>query len=733
MFCVKLGREEEIEELTAFLNESSSFQWYAIIGPGGAGKSRLASTFAGDLPMSWECRYLSRADYEKGLSSIQLHSTNYLFVADYVQPYAEAIGDWIRYLAHSRTSQKIRLLLLEREDGDWTSKIHNRYKGDWLAEQTEYKKGKGFLELNPLSDEALISLMTNYSAAVFDISDMYKRRLESDRYARELLDTLEEIDEVLRRPLYALFLVDLWMQGDAFIKWDREKILDTVLSREERIIEERIEKAVNCNPNQIEKSVGAFLRVATIFQDEYIGYLYKYVPDEWTKMDKLVCEQGYISVSDFLSYIGLNSGGEISAIRPDILGEYYVIRWLLSNAQENDKKSFFEHIWYRPSEAFNFFYRLSRDYAGTLDKNIEIWDIITTFKDEWPKPVLLFITFEIGIAFIATKMDSVRSMLEKRLHEIYAINSGDIEFVKSYAQGLSYYVRYQKTESIDDDLGRLETLYYEHNEIEIVKKSYVDALSELIERQKIGDASASCKKLKEIFSINENEAWALRSYVKGLRLLSEKQKGEVLVNTVKDIENLFSLRDDEEVALQYIKALGHLAKSQRNVDNYNTIEKASNVFSKFDTERIAEDYAIVLSNSVLWKKDSELIQNNQISAEELFVKYPNNELIAANYAVIVSFGKDTLENAEALKKIYDLFPNVKFIAELFAEKLMSLHVSNGLIDTQYIIDNYREIYSGFCKNHEVVLNLGEQIIHCIKAGKEKMAFELIDCIVRVLP
>lgn len=57
------GRKKELDELNDFLgNTEISFQWWAITGPGGCGKSRLAYEFQNQLPPGWMAHYLVPAD-----------------------------------------------------------------------------------------------------------------------------------------------------------------------------------------------------------------------------------------------------------------------------------------------------------------------------------------------------------------------------------------------------------------------------------------------------------------------------------------------------------------------------------------------------------------------------------------------------------------------------------------------------------------------------------------------
>ena len=135
-----VGRETELASLVEFIEDKSTFKWWAIVGPGGIGKSRLALMLKDKLSTEWDCKLIKQEDYEAGLGSIRIGSKRTLFIADYVQAYAEEIGNWIKTLSNTELACKVRVLLLERDAGDWPDRIRNRFKGDVRAQQFEYNK-----------------------------------------------------------------------------------------------------------------------------------------------------------------------------------------------------------------------------------------------------------------------------------------------------------------------------------------------------------------------------------------------------------------------------------------------------------------------------------------------------------------------------------------------------------------------------------------------------------------
>ena len=91
------------------------FRWWAITGPGGAGKSRLAFEFKKQVSAEWDVHYLAEEEYGR-LSELSNHlARKTLFIADYVQEHAQELGMWMEGLNERAHSLPLRILLVERE------------------------------------------------------------------------------------------------------------------------------------------------------------------------------------------------------------------------------------------------------------------------------------------------------------------------------------------------------------------------------------------------------------------------------------------------------------------------------------------------------------------------------------------------------------------------------------------------------------------------------------------
>jgi tetratricopeptide (TPR) repeat protein len=133
-----VGRQREFAELQAWLSSDPSVAVRVVTGPGGSGKTRLATELieylAETQPDCWNCGFLTREEMDR-FSSLQNLSRWHrhkpvLAVVDYAATSAEKLRPWLEQLAESASGgEKFRLLLLEREasiDRDWLDSAISR-------------------------------------------------------------------------------------------------------------------------------------------------------------------------------------------------------------------------------------------------------------------------------------------------------------------------------------------------------------------------------------------------------------------------------------------------------------------------------------------------------------------------------------------------------------------------------------------------------------------------------
>ncbi len=391
------GRERECETLNAFLSAeprsalSADFLWWGVIGPGGAGKNRLAYEWAKWVEeQGWTVRFLKSGDYKRLDALAAEHPEPLLLIADYARQHAAELGAWMETLCDAERESPLRLLLLERDEGvdeigetQWEKELYSAGNEVHLR-RARYDR---LLQLPALEDTPLKELIAAFAAALRERDAGLPELTEKD--ADTLLKKLGEIDEELRRPLYAMLLTDAWLRDPAAACWTREELLNQLLDRE-RV---QIRNAVHSlTPEKLKPDEALFeaalrlRRLATALgasgNRELDGLL---ALDEKLResLEKKADQYNIPSVEELLLYLGLlrYAGGKllVPALRPDLLGEYALLHWLTDDARQTEKQSFYAAAL-QDWELRTFFQRLYADYAPLLNAKPERWAALLPAK-----------------------------------------------------------------------------------------------------------------------------------------------------------------------------------------------------------------------------------------------------------------------------------------------------------------------------------------------------------------
>lgn len=123
-----LERKKELAAIHAFLMSPAQFAWWAIVGEGGAGKSRLALEAIQRLPSGWGGGFMTKESISAGSAATWTPSEHTLWVVDYAAGYQEQLRQVIAVFARlgSASNLKVRLLLIERgysQDSGWWAEL----------------------------------------------------------------------------------------------------------------------------------------------------------------------------------------------------------------------------------------------------------------------------------------------------------------------------------------------------------------------------------------------------------------------------------------------------------------------------------------------------------------------------------------------------------------------------------------------------------------------------------
>ncbi|MDP7215722.1 MAG: hypothetical protein QF583_07375, partial [Rhodospirillales bacterium] len=330
-----VGREDEMARLDGFLDHDSPFRWWLIHGPAGFGKSRLALELCLRRGGSWRVGFLP---YEHTARDVDrwIPDEPILLVADYAsgQERAKELGRTIRDL--SRRSGEfpfpVRLLLLERDAGDWWLDRLRESGGDRL--ETDRNRHEEPMPLGGLSDDGLRRVMQAFGLAEARTAD--------------LLPELREMDPE-GRPLFAALMADAVAGGrpQSQLWRAKEELIGDVLDREE----ERFWK-----PAGITNADKNLLALATLCGG--VGL---------TDLNDLPEGRGLLgghNASRYRVMSGRDASERLAPLEPDILGEWFVLHHLQPGDVLDERLEDMRNLAWRmaPYGMAVFLDRASRDF-----------------------------------------------------------------------------------------------------------------------------------------------------------------------------------------------------------------------------------------------------------------------------------------------------------------------------------------------------------------------------------
>jgi len=307
------GREEEIEKLIDMCNSKDQFSWIGICGKGGTGKSRLAYELCSRMMNQFWLVYPPMHYRDDLFSELKEQNDNVLICLDYVKQDMDKITDFIRSIIETPYDNhfKIRVVLIEREEKDI-----------WIDDyEINSKRYSIPVNLQPIKEEHVRRIVLDYIVNQNTLCDVTEESLDL------IIKTLEKVDRDYRRPIYALFIADAWLNNEDLLQWDRNNALNYLLNHELKRINDQL------------KNTDYMLdRVKRERYSQAIKYMYA-----------LATYEGEIIITDFgqtlNNLFGIDSDDEMLRVllkeigilsddltidgwEPDLLGEYYCLRYL---------------------------------------------------------------------------------------------------------------------------------------------------------------------------------------------------------------------------------------------------------------------------------------------------------------------------------------------------------------------------------------------------------------------
>ncbi len=657
------GRTKELEQLMDFCKNPKQISWWAVTGPGGMGKSRLVYEFTeARKKEGWEIVWLNQnQDIYPRLLDWTPPVDQCILVADDVQSYLQAIGNWISSVSKKKRSEKLRILLLEREGEDlnsakWAEIMRADAPYDDTIQSLCYCSD--FLQLEPLSDDELKAVMTDFALASGKI-------IKDDRLMERLLKTLQEVDGDLQRPIYALAIVDAWCDGEDPTRWDKEQILGELTNRELKFYYNRLRNLSNDKiskelrfefENLLARScISGILPLKEIRDEEYQKL---HIRADKLEMEFYELLRAMGVVHRVTVYIITESQDEtekpkleesiIEAVKldcPDLVKEYLVLRQVFDKGKMN---LILPDNWENRPYQLQFIRRVLIDYPEKLEGQSRF---LEAFFDGNPKNDYCAWIYSDLLLGVTVKLPELGEQAVERLEKLYDKYQSNESIRMTYARCLFNLTVEQPLEEREQNVSKLATLYEQSNSDEDIAVAYAKGLVNLTIKQPLEECRQSVDRLAALHEKHGiNEKIAIR-YAKGLCNLIAEQPLEECKQSVNKLAVLYGqYAENEEIAVRYADGLFNLTTELSTEICEESADKMSALYMRFQhNEQIAVSYADCLVNYALAQDSEEKVQEILEKSKALLEEYPQNTEIQLSYAQ-TWFNLTLVQSPDALRQ-----------------------------------------------------------------------------------
>lgn len=504
-----------LNKLREFLLDERPVLWWAVLAPGGSGKSRLCYELASSLNSDWRCELLQAGQLKKDhLQKLyEDGGRSFLLLADYAYTDTDELGEWLEQCARTQNGPRIRVLLLQREAGSdnygWQESLLSRHRN---LINLRYQKD---LQLETLKRKDLITIMHSYA------ENMGGGQID----ASALYTVLENVDPGLTRPLFAMFITDAALHRDDPRGWDWEKALEYFIQREKDVVDRVLDK-------EDAKAAMLLLIVATIADG------FKLDTDLLSSMP--LCEiQDFNDLSEkaFLGRRLYNARFAdrdhecyiIKPMKPDLLGEYYVLdsfRGMMNDSQRKDD------IFALLCAAKKINQRATGDFLIRLFSDYDTDEKLVSLccgEDD---------LFQFSVSQgLVMRLDT---MLLQKIYEVY----GTVFWQEQYAKGLFYAInKCPDPEKVVSLLDELRALHGESPENAEITETFAWGLFNTICGE--ADPEKAVALLDELRALHEDSpenAEIMEAFAKGLfNTFNGQTDPEKVVALLDEIRVLYEL------------------------------------------------------------------------------------------------------------------------------------------------------------------------------------------------
>jgi len=354
-----------------------------------------------------------------------------------------------------------------------------------------------------------------------------------------------------------MFLTDAYISENDPEQWNREKILDYVVGREIKRLDFNIAQATGSKDEKLLSACKYLWCTATVLQDMSMEVLKELCPEQWDIIEKKA--ERFESPEELLTKIGLAVKDEIPALRPDLMGEYYVLNWLM-NQKQDTVNDFLNAVWSQSLLTVIFFARILDDYKQLINEKPENWDLfILDYMDLSEDNALFYSIFLVQV----TARCNIIDRLEKCASTLEKLSYNYTDIIIQYAKGLVNLINKQDVHKAEETISKLQILKSEFPENTEIAVRYAKGLFNLSCDQDEHKAEEIISRLEVLKSEYPENTEIAVIYAKGLVILICEQDEHKVEVAIKKLKNLYLKHPDvKEITAFYVIGLKFLSLNQ---------------------------------------------------------------------------------------------------------------------------------------------------------------------------
>lgn len=540
-----VGRKQELAQLQEFCQNGEQISWWAVVGPGGIGKSRLIYEFTNmQRADGWNIRWLKHSDYEN-LNHWTPPADRCIIVADDVQAHLQLIGNWIISISTRLRSEKLRIILLERDGNDlgsakWAELLQSEFPYDDTISSKCYCSD--FLNLAPLLDDELKAIMMDFAKAS-------AKPLTDIEHADRLLGTLKKIDGDLKRPIYALAITDAWCSGNDPARWSKEQVLDTLVMRELKFFYNRLhslssDKISKETRSELENLLAQSCSVPFLPLDQIADDKYQRLHKRADKLDlsfpELLRQIGIVHkikvstrIKDDESKSPKTQKKIIEAVVldcPDLIKEYLVLHQAFDKRQ---LELLLPENWDNNPIQLFFLRRVLIDYPEKLEGNSQFGKVFFAGDPKSEFPARMYADLLFGAT---VKLPQMKKQAMNQLEKLYYLFHDNEDIAIEYAKGLVNLSTKQTLEDCLLSVDKLKQLYEQIPTCEELAVEYTSGLVNLsLEQTEEANIQKNVQQAKELLLKYQKNTEIQLSYAQTLFNQTLKQESGALRKTIEQL------------------------------------------------------------------------------------------------------------------------------------------------------------------------------------------------------